>query len=149
MNKKHLEIIKMGAIAWNKWRSANPYIAPDLMGANLIGAALGDAKNIPATVAATLTVPADGDIIGYKKLGNGEICKLRIPADSKRSSATTRKCRCEYAIVLDGEGPSRHDPDFIYRTGEKVCCHEWDDDRWNECSGGIHFFITREEAEDY
>ena len=26
---------------------------------------------------------------------------------------------------------------------------KWDEDRWNECANGIHFFITREEAEAY
>jgi len=30
-----------------------------------------------------------------------------------------------------------------------VRCDKWDDDRWNECSGGIHFFLTRAEAEAY
>jgi hypothetical protein len=25
----------------------------------------------------------------------------------------------------------------------------FDENRWNECSHGIHFFITRKEAEDY
>ena len=28
-------------------------------------------------------------------------------------------------------------------------CHEWDDNRWNECSGGIHFFVNRIDAENY
>ena len=26
---------------------------------------------------------------------------------------------------------------------------DFDDDRWNECSTGIHFFITRDEAVMY
>jgi len=30
-----------------------------------------------------------------------------------------------------------------------VKCDKWDKERFNECSGGIHFFITREEAENY
>jgi hypothetical protein len=31
--------------------------------------------------------------------------------------------------------------------GEKV--ENFNEDRWNECAAGIHFFITREEAIDY
>lgn len=34
-NKDHLEIIKKGAHAWNKWREENPDILPDLFKANL------------------------------------------------------------------------------------------------------------------
>ena len=40
-----------------------------------------------------------------------------------------------------------HGPETEYKVGQTVCCDEWDDDRWNECSGGIHHFITRAEAE--
>ena len=44
---------------------------------------------------------------------------------------------------------SGHDSGFIYKPGERVRCHEWDEDRFEECSGGIHHFITRIEAENY
>ena len=40
-----------------------------------------------------------------------------------------------------------HDAKTIYRTGERVTCHEWDEDWTVECTGGIHFFLTREEAQ--
>lgn len=30
-----------------------------------------------------------------------------------------------------------------------IACHKWSDDWQEECAGGIHFFITREEAEAY
>lgn len=46
------------------------------------------------------------------------------------------------------EGYSQHDKGkTVYRVDEIVHCDKWDEDRWNECSGGIHFFLTREEAE--
>jgi hypothetical protein len=38
---------------------------------------------------------------------------------------------------------------FIYQVGATVYPDSWDEDRWNECSHGIHFFITRKEAEEY
>ena len=36
-----------------------------------------------------------------------------------------------------------------YRVGETVRPDKWDENRFNECSNGIHFFITRIEAENY
>ena len=77
----------------------------DLSRASLFGANLCDAKNIPASLAARLLVPPEeGSFIAFKKLQGGIICKLLIPEDAKRSSATTRKCRASKAIVLEGEG---------------------------------------------
>ena len=122
----------------------------DLRGANLCGANLCGAENIPPLVSAVTLIAAEGDLIGYKKLASGSICKLRIPAEAKRLNATGRKCRAEYAVVLEGNGVSRHDPEFKYRVGETVRPREpFDDDRWNECASGIHFFLTRQEAEDF
>jgi len=34
----------------------------------------------------------------------------------------------------------------VYTVGEMVYPDSWDDNRWNECSHGIHFFINRQEA---
>ena len=105
-----------------------------------------------------LQCPEEGSFIGYKK-AHGYIIKLEILADAKRSSATSRKCRCSAAKVLsitavDGseeikEIASDRDSNFIYRVGEIVRVDDFDEDRWNECSMGIHFFITRREAEQY
>ena len=117
----------------------------DLRNADLRDADLRAVKGIQQTY-----VAAEGELIGYKKLYGGVICKLLIPAGAKRSNATTRKCRAEYAIVLEGEGGSICDPSFSYKVGETVRPVEpFDEDRWDECASGIHFFITREEAEEY
>ena len=125
----------------------------DLRGANLRGANLRGAKNINYPI----NCPEYGSFIGWKKLQGGSIAKLEICEDAKRSSATTRKCRCDKAKVIaiyDGEvestfGRSTYDSFFEYETGKIVSVDNFDDDRWNECSTGIHFFITRQEAEEY
>lgn len=44
---------------------------------------------------------------------------------------------------------SQHNRKFEYHTGEIVSVDDFDEDRWNECSTGIHFFINRQEAVDY
>ena len=117
----------------------------DLRYANLQGAYLHGTKGVKQTY-----VAGDGDLIGYKKLAGGTICKLLIPKDAKRSNATGRKCRAEYAVVLEGEGVSQHDSAFTYKVSETVRPREpFCEDRWEECASGIHFFITRDEAEEY
>jgi len=126
----------------------------DLWGANLQGADLWGAKDLSGSIAASLLMcPEYGEFTGWKKCQNSIIVKLLIPADAKRSSATGRKCRAEFATVLEvigaSEGISQHDNKTVYRTGETVRCDKWEEDRWIECGGGIHFFITRAEAENY
>ena len=119
-------------------------------GANLSGANLRDAKNLDPLYYAITLITGEGDIIGYKKLANGSICKLQIPAAAKRHNATGRKCRAEFAIVLEGEGTSQYDKTFTYHVGETVRPREpFDEDRWNECGSGIHFYLTRIEAENH
>ena len=44
---------------------------------------------------------------------------------------------------------SKYDRTFIYRVGETASVCDFDENRWNECAPGIHFFITREEAINY
>lgn len=131
--------------------------------ANLIGADLSYASLIGANLSCIIAnegtsmfwsaCPDEGEFIAWKKCRDTVIVKLLIPADAKRSSATTRKCRSDKAVVLDviGEevGVSQHDASFMYKKGETVRVKDFDEDRWNECSTGIHFFITRKEAEVY
>lgn len=103
--------------------------------------------------------PINGSFIAYKKAGQ-YIIKLEIPEDAKRSSATSTKCRCDKAKVLciekRGGAPtdvksvsSDYDRNFIYTVGETVCVNDFDDDRFNECSTGIHFFVNRKDAVMY
>ena len=147
----------------------------DLSGANLrsadlSGADLRSAKNVneviwnEMTTGFPLACPEEGAFIAWKKAGiNYEpvIVKLRIPEDAKRSSATTRKCRADKAEVLeiqtiDGEkldpdtvARSNYDNQFTYMVGMTVSVDNFDEDRWNECSTGVHFFMSRHDAVTY
>ena len=124
----------------------------NLRGADLRGADLRGAKNADYAIAQTRILP-DGDIVGWKKCKNDVIVKLLIPSNAKRSHAFGRKCRAEFAKVIEVIGSavaiSRHDEKTEYRVGETVKCDKWDDNWMVECSGGIHFFITKIEAENY
>ena len=133
----------------------------DLRDADLRGANLRDAKNIDNIIWSIYTAfyplqcPESGSYIGYKK-ARGLIVELEIPADALRSSATSRKCRASKAKVLsitDADGSpaaeqveSDYDPNFVYVVGETVEVVNFDKNRWNECSPGIHHYITRAEA---
>ena len=123
-----------------------------LRGSDLRDADLQDANGAGLALAMSSHLPA-GDIIGWKKCMNDVIVKLRIPEAAARSHGVSRKCRAEYAVVLEvigaNEGVSQYDKATTYRAGETVKPMSWDPDRWNECTGGIHFFITREEAEAF
>jgi len=124
-----------------------------LRGANLVGANLEGAKNADYVIAQTRILP-EGDIIGYKKCANSVIVKLLIPTDAKRSHAFGRKCRAEFAKVIEIFGSevatSTHDKTFTYRVGDTIKPTKEFDLNWmEECSTGVHFFITRIEAERY
>ena len=124
----------------------------DLYGADLRSANLKDAKYASLVIAQTRILP-EGSIIGWKKCQNDVIVKLRIPEEARRSHAFGRKCRAEFAEVLEvigGEtGVSKHDAETVYRVGERVTPDSFDENWQEECAAGIHFFITREEAENY
>ena len=131
-------------------RGANLYGA-DLRGANLCGANKDD-----RTIGIAISCPEEGSFIGYKK-ASGKIVVLKIPEDARRSSATTKKCRCDKALVIRIEEidgaisnktwvASSSDSNFVYEIGKEVSEPKFNADRWNECSNGIHFFINKETA---
>jgi len=122
----------------------------NLDGANLDGANLDGAEGILDAVIQRRRICPDGEFIGYKKLADGTIATLRIPADARRVGGVVgRKCRAEYVEVVDGNGVSYYNGgDTKYEPGV-VQPDSFDPDPLVECSHGIHFFITRLEAEEY
>ena len=131
----------------------------DLSDANLSDANLSRVMYNEITAFFLPQCPSEGSFIAWKKAGD-KIIKIKVTEDAKRSSATTLKCRCSKAEVLeiqnfDGsqsgltEIPSDHDENFRYTVGEIVEVADFDENRWEECSSGIHFFINREMAIAY
>ena len=127
----------------------------NLREANLREANLGGAK-----LDWPLACQEKGSFIGYKKCRNNLIVELEIPEDAYRCSATSKKCRCSKAKVLSitnldgsesksGVAVSKYDSSFVYRIGGTVEVTDFDQNRWNECSTGIHFFMNREDAVKY
>ena len=155
-------------LRWAKLRDVNLRGADfgwaDLRGVDLRCANLRDADLRWANLSGVnlyypIACPESGFFIAWKK-AKKYIIKLEVLEDAKRSSATSRECRCDKAKVvaienIDGsesrikEVSSNYDKEFIYRVGEIVSVEDFDANRWNECAPGIHFFITREEAVRY
>ena len=138
----------------------------NLRGTNLRGAKLQNTDIVCAVISEDTKIdypiacPETGSFIGYKKAVSEKIVKLQICKDAKRSSATTKKCRCSKALVLaieniDGsdsglqEIESDFDSRFVYRVGEIAEVFDFDDNRWNECAPGLHFFVDRQDAVEY
>ena len=150
-------------LSWANLSRAN-LSGADLSGADLSGANLSRANHLDAVknLFYPICCPESGAFVGWKKALAGDdfaIVELQITEDAKRCSASGRKCRCSKAVVLsikniDGEqsfdrAVSNRDRTFVYEVGKTVSVDNFDENRWNECSTGIHFFITREEAVRY
>lgn len=172
INLEHAELIK--AILDSADLSNAKLIRADLRNAYLINTSLRDADLRGAILNWAILDSADlsntkidypmglpdGEFIAWKKVNEKYIIKLKILEDSKRSRATTDKCRCDKALVLeiqnlDGsksdltEVVNEHFAPCTYRVGEIVEADSWDENRFNECSHGIHFFLNREIALKY
>ena len=128
----------------------------NLSNADLSGAYISEDTKIDYPIAC----PETGSFIGYKKASYGYIVKLQICKNARRSSATTKKCRCSKALVLAIENidesdsglqeiESIYDPSFVYRVGEIAEVSDFDENRWNECAPGVHFFMDRQDAVEY
>lgn len=143
----------------------------DMIGTDLYDVDVSNVKRMPFI---PYICPDFGSFTGWKKAFvdmkiSGFITKCRtepviveleIPEDARRSSGAGRHCRCDKAKVvsisaLDGsaiaysEAYSWYDPAFVYRIGETVSVPNFDENRWNVCGAGIHFFINRKEAVEY
>ena len=123
---------------------------------NFEGASFRGARDVPHI---PLACPSEGAFVAWKKVEGKYLVKIQIPEDARRCSATTRKCRCDKAMVLEitsldgnkhyNEVTNNRYNETIYKVGEFVYPDSFDENRWNECSNGIHFFINKEDAINY
>lgn len=125
----------------------------DLRGADLRGAYLNGAHLHNAHLNHSI-VPKTGEFIAYKKLQANVIATLLIPKNAKRVGGLIgRKCRAEFVKVLKlskGKiGYGVFNSKTKYEVGKITRPDKWDGDIRLECTKGIHFLITKQEAEDY
>ena len=91
-------------------------------------------------------------IIGWKKCKNDVLVKLEIPRGAIVFSINNKKCRTDKAKVLEIIGADRAysiHKFFSYYVGDIIEVFNFNCEYNVECAEGIHFFKTREEAENY
>ena len=128
---------------------ANLYEA-NLHRANLRGADLRGAKGnlIEYRKGKVLT----DKIIGYKKCEKDVIVTLEIPRGAIVFSISGSKCRTNKAKVIAIDGTDRAISTYKYMSyyvGDEFTVYNFNCEYSEECAQGIHFFMTREEAENY
>lgn len=132
MNKEELDkIIENHAL----WLSGNGGKRADLSEADL---------------SAFQIVPQKGNFTAWKKTSKGVI-EILVTGE-RTSSLVGRKCRCSECIVIGGDGVGgldQHTWTIKYSKGAVIKPDSYNDDIRVECTNGIHFFITKEEAEAY
>jgi len=102
--------------------------------------------------------------IGYKKIKDGFIVKLRIDGNNNEMRNNIKSCntpfakyRCERAFVLDiyhsldktkhiEKGYGLRDTIFPYTVGKYVNVKDYDKNVEKICSTGIHYFLSEEPA---
>jgi hypothetical protein len=116
----------------------------DLIGADLRGADLEDA------ILPHFQIPQEGSLIVWGKK-NGTLVKMSVPPSARRTATPVgRKCRAEFVFVIEGEAVvSRGDHKTHYIPGKLTYPDAYDADIRVECTHGIHFFLTKEEAEEW
>lgn len=109
-----------------------------------------------------LHCPSHGEFTAWKRLlGANTIARLKVPAHATRTSATSNKIRVSEAVVEEiltwnkqlrtwynvDEGRAVHDYKFVYKVGEIVKPDKpFDQNRFEECTSGIHCFLSMDEA---
>ena len=124
----------------------------DLRFADLRGADLRFA-NLRGAILPAFQLPA-GELIVFKSV-ESRIVRLRIPRDAPRTASLVgRKCRAAYAVVeaIEGGGPVTSRPysgvPLTYAVGAEVRPDKYDDDPRVECTHGVHFYATEDEARE-
>ena len=136
-------------------RGANLY-GTNMYGANLRGANMIDANMRDANLCGAdklrKGIKLSEPIIGWKKCKNNVLVKLEIPRGAIVFSINNSKCRTDKAKVLEIIGGNRaysNHKFFSYYVGDIIEIFDFNCEYNIECAEGIHFFKTREEAENY
>jgi len=136
----------------------------DLRGANLRGANFSGA-NLPIN----RCIPEEGNFLGYKKCKDKEenifIVTLEIISDNRVSPIIGRKCRAEKVKTvkiesMDGKksikdkklklfGITQNCQKTVYQLEKITKSDSFNNNITIECTHGIHFFATKQEAKDY
>ena len=128
----------------------------DLSNADLSNADLSNA-NLDEKEELRKGIIIDKPLRVFKKCIKNNIVELELLKGSIVFSINKKKCRTNRAKVISINGVSEkglkccsaYNNKFIYEVGKTVEVKDFDLMYNVECGSGIHFFWTKEEAEDY
>ena len=154
--KASLRGARIDSVSWSYYAN---FTDADVTGADFIDCSLNKESFTGAIgFHPHMKCPEEGSFTAWKKCRDDRIVKLLIPIKAKRTGASVYTCRASKARILDiwdqdgapcEEAVSGAEEDFVYRKGETVYPKEdFNDDLLTDGSG-IHFFLTRTEAELY
>ncbi len=132
-------------LRYSNLRGSN-FHGSDLRGSNLRGSNLDECEKIRKGL--KIKEP----MVGWKKCQNNVLVKLEIPRGAIVFSINNNKCRTDKAIVKEIIGADRAFSKytyFSYYVGDVIEVFNFNCEYNAECAEGIHFFRTREEAENY
>ena len=151
----HNADLRSADMSYADLRSANMRYA-NMRYANIIGADLRSANMIDTNMRGAdrlrKGIKLSEPIIGWKKCKNNVLVKLEIPRGAIVFSINNSKCRTDKAKVLEIIGGDRAYSKynfFSYYVGDIIEIFDFNCQYNVECAEGIHFFRTREEAENY
>ncbi len=136
----------------------------DIRGADMTSSALykADLSGLITdenTINFHMKCPEKGAFIGWKVCFGRKVVMLLVPEDAQRVQGTRREIRVDKAKVLTiksvdlkesyTEAHAYVDENFIYKKGEMVYAVGFDPDRFTDSAGGIHIWLSREEAVAY
>ena len=135
---------------WARFEGANMDDI-DIRGCAIDDKAVEGAKNLFIP----MVCPEEGSFISWMKCRDEKIVKIQVPENALRTGGSRYSCRASEVLVLDifegdtscDEAVSIDDENLVFRKGELVKDNEEFDPSLLHNGEGIHFFITRAEAE--
>ena len=135
---------------WASFKGAN------MRNTNIEGSPIDDeAVEGAVNLFVPMVCPEEGSFIAWKKCGDGKIAKIKITENALRTGGNRDDCRASEVLVIDifdgdnscEEAVCIDDENKIYHKGELVKDEKEFDASLLHDGKGIHFFITRAEAE--
>jgi len=129
----------------------------DLRHTDLRDADLRDANLSDALLPHFQVCPAAGSFRAFKLVcgehGTPHVIEIEIARSAQRTNSLIgRKCRASKVRVLPGQRAGMSPTAcqrILYAPGAIIEVEDFDPDIRIECTRGIHFFMTRREAEEY
>lgn len=124
----------------------------DLSDANLLNADLCN-TDLSGAKLPDFQIPQDIDLTVWGKKSK-VLVEMKVPQSARRTSCLiNRKCRAEFVDVIKVHNRTgkvvvvNEYGETTYEDGKRVHPHDYCDDIRIDCAPGIHFWLTKEEAE--